>query len=33
MDGGAIAEEATPEEFFRNPKSARLKDFIGQLRH
>lgn len=33
MDGGAIAEEATPEEFFSNPKSARLKEFIGQLKH
>ncbi|MCW1410811.1 amino acid ABC transporter ATP-binding protein [Rhizobium sp. 1AS11] len=33
MDGGTIAEEATPQEFFSNPKSSRLKDFIGQLRH
>ncbi len=29
-DGG-IAEEATPEEFFNNPKSPRLKEFLSKV--
>ncbi|GAA5228123.1 amino acid ABC transporter ATP-binding protein [Paeniglutamicibacter antarcticus] len=31
MADGQIVEEATPEEFFTNPKSARAKDFLGKL--
>ena len=31
MDAGKIAEEAAPEEFFSNPKSARLKDFLSKV--
>lgn len=31
MDEGKIIEEGTPEEIFDNPKSARLKDFLGKI--
>ena len=31
MDRGAIVEEATPIEFFRNPKTARAQDFLSQI--
>ena len=31
MDGGSIAEEADPEEFFSNPKSPRLKEFLSKV--
>ncbi|MEA3384399.1 MAG: amino acid ABC transporter ATP-binding protein [Campylobacterota bacterium] len=31
MDGGQIVEENTPEEFFNNPKSDRLKLFLQQI--
>jgi glutamate transport system ATP-binding protein len=31
MDGGAIVEEATPEEFFTNPQSARAQDFLSKI--
>ena len=31
MADGQIVEEATPEEFFANPKSARAKDFLSTL--
>ena len=31
MADGQIVEEATPEEFFTNPKSARAKDFLSKL--
>jgi glutamate transport system ATP-binding protein len=31
MDGGQIVEDATPEEFFTNPKSDRAKDFLSKL--
>jgi glutamate transport system ATP-binding protein len=31
MDQGRILEEATPEEFFTNPKSDRAKDFLGKI--
>jgi glutamate transport system ATP-binding protein len=31
MDGGQIVEEATPEEFFTNPRSARARDFLSKL--
>jgi glutamate transport system ATP-binding protein len=31
MADGAIVEEATPEEFFTNAKSARAKDFLGKI--
>jgi len=31
MDGGKIIEENTPEEFFANPKSDRLKDFLSKV--
>ncbi|QRM33329.1 amino acid ABC transporter ATP-binding protein (plasmid) [Microvirga sp. VF16] len=33
MDHGKIEDEAPPEEFFTNPKSERVKQFIGQLSH
>lgn len=29
MDNGKIAEEGTPEQIFKNPKSERLKNFLG----
>ncbi|MCC3294907.1 amino acid ABC transporter ATP-binding protein [Arthrobacter sp. zg-Y411] len=31
MADGKIVEEATPEEFFTNPKSDRAKDFLGKI--
>ena len=31
IDEGKIAEEAAPAEFFANPKSARLKDFLSKV--
>ncbi|MCC3273931.1 amino acid ABC transporter ATP-binding protein [Arthrobacter zhangbolii] len=31
MADGKIVEEATPEEFFTNPKSGRAKDFLGKI--
>ncbi len=31
MSDGRIVEEATPEEFFTNPKSDRAKDFLGKI--
>ena len=31
IDEGKIAEEASPAEFFANPKSARLKDFLSKV--
>ena len=31
MDDGVIVEEATPEEFFTNPKSDRAKDFLSKI--
>jgi len=31
MDGGAIVEEATPDDFFTNPQSERAKDFLSKI--
>ena len=31
MDAGQIVEENTPEEFFQNPESDRLKLFLEQI--
>lgn len=31
IDEGVIMEDATPEEFFNNPKSPRLKDFLSKV--
>jgi len=31
MDHGEIVEDATPQEFFNNPKSERTKEFLGQI--
>ncbi|MBO1805474.1 amino acid ABC transporter ATP-binding protein [Leucobacter ruminantium] len=31
MADGQIVEQATPEEFFTNPKSSRAKDFLSKL--
>ena len=31
MDGGRIAEEGTPEDIFKNPKNARLKEFLSKV--
>ena len=31
MDEGLILEEASPEEFFSNPKNPRLKDFLSKV--
>jgi len=31
IDEGVIAEEGTPEEFFGNPKSERLKEFLSKV--
>ena len=31
IDGGAMAEEAPPEEFFGNPKNQHLKDFLSKM--
>lgn len=31
IDDGIIKEEAEPEEFFTNPKDARLQDFLSKV--
>ena len=31
MDSGKVVEENPPEEFFQNPKSDRLKDFLAKV--
>jgi glutamate transport system ATP-binding protein len=31
MADGQIVEQATPEEFFTNPRSARAQDFLGKI--
>ena len=31
IDEGVIVEQAAPEEFFTNPKNARLKDFLSKV--
>ena len=31
VDGGYIKEEGTPEEVFKNPKDARLQDFLSKV--
>jgi ABC-type polar amino acid transport system ATPase subunit len=31
MDAGLIVEEATPDEFFRDPKHPRSKLFLSQI--
>ncbi len=31
MDGGVIVEENTPKEFFSNPQSPRLKEFLSRV--
>ncbi|MEP6650062.1 MAG: amino acid ABC transporter ATP-binding protein, partial [Lapillicoccus sp.] len=31
MSDGEILEDATPEEFFNNPKTDRAKDFLGKI--
>ena len=31
MDDGNIMEENTPQEFFNNPKSPRLQDFLSKV--
>ena len=31
IDEGVIAEEAAPAEFFANPKSARLREFLSKV--
>ena len=31
MDEGVIVEQNTPEEFFKNPQSPRLKDFLSKV--
>ncbi len=31
MDHGTILEEAQPEEFFKNPKHERAKQFLKQI--
>ena len=31
MSDGQIVEEATPEQFFTNPRSERAKDFLGKI--
>lgn len=33
MDEGVIAEQNTPDEFFDNPQSPRLKEFLSKVRH
>ena len=30
LEGGVLAEDASPEEFFSNPKSQRARDFLRQ---
>jgi polar amino acid transport system ATP-binding protein len=31
MDGGVIAEQAPPEEFFANPKTEKAKQFLNAV--
>jgi arginine/lysine/histidine transport system ATP-binding protein len=31
LDGGVVAEDASPEEFFSNPKSQRAKEFLEKI--
>ncbi|MCQ6273773.1 amino acid ABC transporter ATP-binding protein [Bacillus sp. V3B] len=31
LDGGVVAEDASPEEFFLNPKSERAKEFLEKI--
>jgi polar amino acid transport system ATP-binding protein len=31
IDGGVIAEENTPEEFFTNPQNPRLQQFLSKV--
>ena len=31
MAGGQIVEQATPEQFFTNAKSARAREFLGKI--
>ena len=31
IDEGIIIEEAPPEEFFKNPKNPRLRDFLSKV--
>jgi glutamate transport system ATP-binding protein len=31
MDGGAIVEEAPPEQFFSNPRTDRARDFLSKI--
>lgn len=31
LEGGVLAEDAAPEEFFSNPKSQRAKDFLDKI--
>jgi polar amino acid transport system ATP-binding protein len=31
MDDGQVLEEATPQEFFNNPKNPRLQDFLSKV--
>ena len=31
IDEGTILEQGTPEEIFNNPKSERVKDFLGKV--
>ena len=31
IDNGVIAEEGTPDEIFKNPKSPRLRDFLSKV--
>ena len=31
MESGKVVEEGTPDDIFKNPKSPRLKDFLGKV--
>jgi polar amino acid transport system ATP-binding protein len=31
VDGGYIKEEGAPDELFKNPQDARLKDFLSKV--
>ena len=31
MDDGKIVEQNTPQEFFANPKDARLQEFLSKV--
>ena len=33
MDGGVVEEQNTPDEFFDNPQSPRLKEFLSKVKH